>query len=141
VDAALAGERQQAREAAKATSDPSVVRFTERVLADDAHVSPRFERVERSAGITSTDNAASSALRSSTLQTLNSLRSAGAGDLDKLYIDAQVGSDRQVIALLDSTLIPSAQNAELRTLLEELRSSTARHLSAAEEIQSALSKK
>jgi predicted outer membrane protein len=140
IDAAGLSRRQEAREAAKRTNDPRVQQLAQRVLADDAHAQTRLERAESASSISSRDSAASAELRSSTARTLDTLRAASPSELDKLYIDAQVSENRRVLELLEETLLPAAQSAELKTFLREWRASTARHLGAAEEVQSSLAK-
>jgi predicted outer membrane protein len=140
IDAAALSQRQEAREAAKRTNDPRVQQFAQRVLADDAHAETRLERAESTSSISSRDSATSAELRSTTTRTLDTLRTASPSELDKLYIDAQVGENRRLLELLEGTLLPATQSADLKTFLREWRASTSRHLSAAEEIQSSLAK-
>ena len=140
IDAAGLSQRQEAREAAKRTNDPRVQQFAQRVLADDAHAETRLERAESASSISSRDSATSAELRSNTTRTLGTLRTASPSELDKLYIDAQVGENRRLLELLERTLLPAAQSADLKTFMREWRASTSRHLSAAEEIQSSLAK-
>jgi putative membrane protein len=45
-----------------------------------------------------------------------------------------------VLDALDKTLIPGAQNAELKALLEQVRPQIAAHLARAKEVQSGLNK-
>jgi putative membrane protein len=55
---------------------------------------------------------------------------------DKAYIDNEVAYHQAVIDALDKTLIPNAQNAELKALLEKSRPAFVAHLNHAKEVQS-----
>jgi putative membrane protein len=140
LESAAVAARQEAREAAKRTDASEVRLFAERILADDSHAAPRLERAERGISTTGSDSAVSAGIRSTDARALESIRTASPSDLDKIYIDTQVGEERSFLDLLDSTLIPQAKKPELKTLLQECRVSTSRHLAGAEAIQSSLTK-
>ena len=57
---------------------------------------------------------------------------------DKAYIDNEVTYHQAVLDALDQTLIPGAQNAELKTLLQTVRPNIAGHLERAKSIQTTL---
>jgi predicted outer membrane protein len=138
LESAAVAARQQAREAAKRTNVSEVRLFAERILADDSHAAPKLERVERSAS--TSDSAVSAEIRSTDARALEGIRTASPSDLDKIYVDAQVGEERHFLDLLDSALIPQAKKPELKKLLQECRVTTSRHLGGAETIQSSLTK-
>ena len=54
---------------------------------------------------------------------------------DKAYIDNEVGSHEAVLKALDDTLIPNAQNSELKGLLTSVRGVVAAHLDHARQLQ------
>ena len=55
---------------------------------------------------------------------------------DKAYVDNEVGYHETVVKALDDTLIPNAQNGELKSLLTSVRSVAAAHLEHAKQLQS-----
>lgn len=57
---------------------------------------------------------------------------------DKAYIDNEVGYHETVIKALDDTLIPNAQNGELKNLLTSVRGVAAAHLEHARQLQTTL---
>jgi len=59
---------------------------------------------------------------------------------DKAYIDHEVAYHQAVIDAMDKTLIPSAQNAELKALLVKVRPAFIAHLDHAKQVQAELSK-
>ena len=60
---------------------------------------------------------------------------------DAAYIDHEVAYHEAVIDAMDKTLIPSAQNAELKALLVKVRPAFVAHLDRAKELQAKLEKK
>ena len=59
---------------------------------------------------------------------------------DKAYVDGEVTYHAGLLDAIDKTLIPSAQNAELKALLEQTRPTVAAHLKAAQDLQAKLNK-
>ena len=59
---------------------------------------------------------------------------------DKAYVDHEVAYHEQVLDAVDKTLIPSAQNAELKALLVKVRPAFVAHLEHARHIQATLKK-
>ena len=57
---------------------------------------------------------------------------------DKAYIDQEVTYHELVLNALDKTLIPNAQNAELKALLVKVRPAFVRHLEHAKRVQSTI---
>ena len=56
-------------------------------------------------------------------------------DFDKAYVDNEVTYHQAVIDAVDKTLIPSANNAELKALLEKVRPTLEAHLEHAKHLQ------
>jgi putative membrane protein len=54
---------------------------------------------------------------------------------DKAYIDNEVSYHQAVLKALDDTLIPNAQNADLKSLLTSVRAVAATHLDHAQHLQ------
>jgi len=63
------------------------------------------------------------------------LRQQTGAAFDTAYMDVQVVMHMRVLGLLDSTLIPSAQNAEVRTELQTMRTAVMQHLVEAQRIR------
>lgn len=88
--------------------------------------------------VTPADNATSQSLTSAATTTLETLRTRSGAEFDRAYIDNEVAFHQQVLDAIDQTLIPSAQNAELKTLLQQTRPVIAGHLDMAKRIQASL---
>lgn len=68
-------------------------------------------------------------------ENLASLRKLKGKDFDKAYVDHEVAYHQAVIDAVDKTLIPSANNAELKALLEKVRPTLEAHLEHAKHLQ------
>ena len=66
------------------------------------------------------------------------LKGLSGADFDKAYVNAEVDLHQAVLDQLDNTLIPSAQNAELKSLLEQARPTISAHLDHAKSLKSKL---
>jgi putative membrane protein len=91
--------------------------------------------------VTPEDNATSQSLKSGGDQNLANLKSLKGTAFDKAYVDHEVAYHQQVIDAVDKTLIPNAQNAELKALLVKVRPAFVAHLEHAKTLQAELAKK
>ena len=57
---------------------------------------------------------------------------------DRAYIEHEIAYHQQVLDALDKTLIPGAQNAELKALLVKVRPAFVAHLDHAKMVQKSL---
>ena len=57
---------------------------------------------------------------------------------DRAYIDHEVAYHQQVLDAINNTLIPNAQNAELKALLQQTAPAIEAHLQHAKELQTPL---
>jgi putative membrane protein len=64
-----------------------------------------------------------------------SLSAKTGADFDRSYIEGEVQMHQKVLDQLDQTLIPGAQNAELKSLLQQIRPTVAAHLERARTLQ------
>jgi putative membrane protein len=60
-----------------------------------------------------------------------SLSAKTGADFDRSYIEGEVQMHQKVLDQLDQTLIPGTQNAELKSLLQQIRPTVAAHLERA----------
>ncbi len=92
-------------------------------------------------GVTPEENDTSRSLTSSGEQTRERLEGLSAKEFDRAYVDNEVTYHALVIKALDHTLIPDAQNAELKALLIKVRPSFVAHLKHAEQLKASMSRK
>src|SRR5712691_3636103 len=85
-----------------------------------------------------TSNTVAQNLQNGSRQTINALNTYSGTDFDKQYIQTQIDAHQWLLNTLDSTLIPSAHNRELRDFLQSTRTVVATHLDRARQIQKML---
>ena len=121
-------------------SAKSVKDFAQTMIDDHTAVNKQAVALATKLGVTPEDNDVSRSLKSSADASTANLQGKTAADFDKGYIDNEVSYHQTVLDALDKQLIPGAQNAELKALLEKVRPSIAAHLARAKDIQTALNK-
>jgi putative membrane protein len=89
-------------------------------------------------GVTPVDNATTTQLKQSAESTRQMLKGLSGAEFDKAYANNEVDLHQSVLDQLDNTLIPSAQNAELKSLLQSARPIVSAHLDHAKEMKSKL---
>jgi putative membrane protein len=90
--------------------------------------------------LTPEESPISAELTSKAEEALQSIKAASApADAERAYIDAQVKQHETVLELINTRLLPSAVNAELKAQLEETRSMVEKHIEEARKVQQALS--
>jgi putative membrane protein len=127
TEAANASEIEQAKIA-------EVKRFAGMMLMHHQQAQTDLARL----GIKTADSPVSIQLDTASASTLDLLKNA-TGDFDRVYIDSQVEAHRNVIALIDSQLLPSAKEPSLRAYLQKVRNQVEAHLQQAETQQQTLS--
>ena len=118
----------------------SVKDFAQTMINDHSAVNKQAVALAKKLNVTPEDNDVSKSLKSDADASMSNLQGKSGADFDKGYIDREVAYHQAVLDALDKTLIPGAQNAELKALLEKARPSFAAHLARAKDIQTALNK-
>jgi putative membrane protein len=119
-------------------SDPRVKEFAERMITDHSGVNQAASELVTRLGVTPEPNPVSQQLRQGGEQNRSSLQGQSGAAFDQAYIEQEVAYHQAVLDALDQTLIPNAQNAELRALLEQSRPAFVAHLEHARELQGSL---
>ena len=87
------------------------------------------------------DNPTAESLKKGGEDNIKHLQTLKGSVFDKAYIDHEVAYHQAVLDAVDKTLIPSAQNAELKALLVKVRPAFVAHLEHAKQLQAKLEKK
>lgn len=90
--------------------------------------------------VTPEPNPTSESLKKGGDDNLAALRKLSGAAFDKAYVDHEVAYHEAVLSAVDKTLIPSAQNAELKALLVKVRPAFVAHLDHAKHLQAELAK-
>ena len=86
------------------------------------------------------DNPTAESLKKGGQENIAHLKTLKGDAFDKAYIDHEIAYHQQVLDAMDKTLIPSAQNAELKALLVKVRPAFVAHLEHAKHVQGELAK-
>jgi putative membrane protein len=121
-------------------SAKSVKDFAQTMIDDHSAVNKQAVALATKLNVTPEDNDVSRSLKSSADASTSNLQGKTGADFDKGYIDNEVTFHQTVLDALDKNLLPGAQNAELKALLEKARPSYAAHLARAKDIQTSLNK-
>jgi putative membrane protein len=100
------------------SKNEEVVAFAEDMLRDHEAVNKQALDLVKKLNVTPEDNATSQALSKTAADERKKLDRLEGAAFDKAYVDNEVAYHKQVNGALESLLIPSASNGELKTLLE-----------------------
>jgi putative membrane protein len=114
--------------------------FAQRMVADHTSVNQTAVNLVHKLGVTPAASPTSDSLQQGGAANLANLKPLQGAPFDRAYIDHEVAYHEQVIDALDKTLIPSAQNAELKALLVKVRPAFVAHLDHAKRVQASLAK-
>lgn len=128
-----AGKLAESRASSKEVKD-----FGAMMARDHASVNKQAVALATRLKVTPQDNPTSQALKSGGDTNVASLKKLTGAAFDKAYIDHEVAYHQQVLDAVDKTLIPGAQNAELKDLLVKTRPAFVAHLAHAKMVQAAV---
>lgn len=117
------------------TSDPAVKSFAELMVTDHSAVNAAAVALVTRLKVTPEANDTSRSLKAAGDKNLEALRDLKGKALSKAYVDHEVAYHEQVIAAIDTVLIPSASNADLKALLVKVRPAFVEHLNHAKHLQ------
>jgi len=126
------------RLAASKSSNAQVKEFGQMMVRDHDGINKAATALVTKLGVTPEENPASQEQKTAGEQNLTSLQGLSGAEFDRAYMANEVRYHEALLAAIDSTLIPSAQNAELKTLLEQTRPAVVAHLEKAKQVQGAL---
>jgi putative membrane protein len=127
---------------AKARShDKEVKQFAQRMITDHTAVNKQAAALAKKLGVKPAASDTSRSLKKEAAQNMANLRKLKGAQFDKAYVDHEVAYHQEVLDAIDKVLIPSAQNAELKGLIEKVRPAIAAHLEHAQHLQESLAKK
>src|SRR4029079_12438519 len=122
-------------------SNAEVKAFGKQMVTDHSGVNKQAVALVTKLKVTPEDNATSKALKAGGAENVKTLQKLSGAAFDRAYVDHEVAYHQQVLDAIDKTLIPSAQNAELKSLLVSVRPAFVAHLEHAKMLQATLAKK
>ncbi|MGE8450619.1 MAG: DUF4142 domain-containing protein [Pseudomonadales bacterium] len=126
--------------AEKSGHSADVKAFGKQMVTDHTGVNKQAVALVKKLKVTPEKNPTSESLQSGGDENVKTLKGLKGASFDKAYIDHEVTYHEQVIDALDKTLIPNAQNGELKALLVAVRPAFVGHLEHAKKIQASLGK-
>ena len=108
-----------ATQALQKSKNPQVIAFANQMVGDHTSVNNQALALVKKLNVTPEDNPTSQTLTKQADATRNKLASLEGAAFDKAYVDNEVSYHRTVNTALSGTLIPDAQNPELKALLQK----------------------
>ena len=107
-----------AKQAIAKSKNKAVVAFAKDMVRDHEEVNKQALALVKKLNVTPEDNATSKSLTKAASDTHKKLAKLKGAAFDKAYVANEVAYHKQVNGALETLLIPSAGNAELKSLLE-----------------------
>jgi putative membrane protein len=126
--------------AKRKSKNEEVKKFAERMVIDHTGVNKAAVELVTKLGVTPAPTDTSRGLTSSGDETRRKLDALDGDAFDRAYVDNEVTYHKAVMEVLDTQLIPSASNAELKNMLVGVRPAFVAHLEHAQHIQASLTK-
>lgn len=114
--------------------------FAKQMITDHTGVNKQATALVKKLNVKPEENATSKSLKEGGEKNVAHLKTLKGAEFDKAYVDQEVTYHQQVLDAIDKTLLPNAQNAELKDLITKVRPAIAAHLEHAKHIQSTLNK-
>jgi putative membrane protein len=140
TDAANKGEIEQAKLALRKAKDPQVKAYAQMMIDHHGTEQKKEQQLATTLSLQPETTQTSTQLQTDSQNAISSLSSQTGADFDKAYIDLQVKEHKEVLDAIDTKLIPSAKNAQLKQALTDFRPKVADHLQKAEELQKKMTK-
>jgi putative membrane protein len=106
------------KQALDKSKNKDVLAFAQRMVGDHTSVNDQALALVKKLNVTPEDNPTSQALTKQADATRQKLADLSGEAFDKAYVDNEVAYHKTVNTALSSTLIPDAQNPELKSLLQ-----------------------
>jgi putative membrane protein len=132
------GEVAEAQLALSRSENSAVRTYAEQMVAEHGLAIQQIATLAATQQLTPDDNPISESLRVKSEANLKALAAESAERFDRQYILSQVAMHQSALALVDAQLIPSAERAEIDTLLASLRTTVAEHLTRAQAVLATL---
>ena len=127
---------------AKARSkNKEVQKFAQQMVTDHTAVNKQASALAKKLKVKPEQSGTSKSLKQGAKENMANLKKLKGAAFDRAYVDHEVAYHEAVLDAIDKVLIPSAQNAELKGLIEKVRPAFVAHLEHAKHLQETLGKK
>ena len=117
------------------SKNKAIREFAQRMVTDHSAVQQSVIALAAKLGVTGEDSPTSTGLKDGAVDITAKLNSLKGKEFDKFYIDNEVSYHKTVTDAVDAVLIPSAQNAELKSALQGAQPLFLKHLEHARMVQ------
>ena len=124
--------------AAAKSANAEIRRFAETTVRDHRAVNQAATDLAAKLNLTPEENTASLDLRDNAEDKRGQLRELEGAAFDRAYIENEIVYHTRLLSTIDSALVPSARNAELKALLVSVRPAVVAHLEHARQLQTSL---
>ena len=121
-------------------SSEAVKAFGKQMVTDHTGVNKQAGDLVAKLGVKPEDNPTAQSIKAGGADNVHALSALSGAAFDKAYVDHEVAYHQLVLDAIDKTLIPGAQNAELKALLVKVRPAFVAHLEHAKHVQASLAK-
>jgi putative membrane protein len=121
-------------------ASPEVKDFAKRMVTDHTAVNKSATDLAGRLHLTPEDNATAQSLKKGGDDNVANLKTLSGAAFDRAYVDHEVAYHEAVLNALDTTLVPSATNADLKALMVKVRPAFVAHLDHAKMLQAKLGK-
>jgi len=119
-------------------TNADVKKFGQTMVTDHGGVNKQAVALAGRLNLKPEENPTSTQLTQGGEQSRTQLNGLSGAAFDRAYIDHEVEYHQTVLDAIDKTLIPNAQNADLKALLQQTRPAVAAHLEMAKGLQTKL---
>jgi putative membrane protein len=119
---------------------PDVKTFAQLMITDHSGVNKAATELVQKLHVTPEASPTSQSLQKGGEDNVAALKKLSGSAFDRAYVDHEVAYHQAVLDAVDTTLIPNAQNAELKALLVKVRPAFVAHLAHAQRLQGELAK-
>lgn len=119
-------------------SSAKVKEFGKRMVTDHSGVNKQATDLAKKLGVKPEESDTSRALKKGGDENMAKLKGLQGKAFDKAYVEHEVAYHQAVLDAIDKTLLPSAQNAELKSLIQKVRPAFVDHLEHAKHMAAEL---
>ena len=120
------------------TKNKQVTDFAQQMITDHSTVSQSVFGLAAKLSVTPADSDTSNSLKAQAQQMTQKLQGLKGKEFEKAYVDNEVAYHQAVVNATKTVLVPSAQNAELKSALQGAVPLFEGHLQHAQRVQSAI---
>jgi putative membrane protein len=122
------------------STNKEVAAFAQQMITDHGAVNAQAVDLVKKLKVTPEESDTSRSLKTAARDTAAKLEKLKGAEFDRAYVQNEVAFHQQVLDAIDKVLIPSAHNAELKSLITKVRPAIAAHRDHAKMLQSSLGK-